>query len=158
MADAWTVVVTRDPEWDDTWRSKVEGIGQFDEDCCTGCGLHTSVTDDLDRHKLMYDDRVCPVCAARDLKNRILEAGDERFAEKHPDIAASKPQPADGRQVFLRQMTDAEVAKQQAPDGDVGVSGRRPARRSGSSGTRRSSPASGTAGTARARRTSSPAE
>ena len=114
MAQAWTVVVTTEPEWDARTAGLAEGLAQYDQDCCPGCGLHKAILDDPDRHRFEFDETLCSVCAASAVKQRLLDEADQDWDKKHENVRAGRQRPYDGRHVRLRQLSPLEVLTQQA--------------------------------------------
>lgn len=114
MAQAWTVVVTTEAEWDARTAGQVEALAQHDEDCCPGCGLHRSVLDDPDRNRFEFDESTCEVCAAQALKQRLLAEVDEDWERQHKDAKPRQRRPSDGRHVRLRQLSPLELLAREA--------------------------------------------
>lgn len=101
-----------EPEWTDTERNKMLDLAAFEQEVCD-CGFHESFAEtDPD---LIFDAKVCPVCAGLALNGRVQHAMDEkkrkRLGEKPPPSA---PDPADGRRNYLRTPTPVEVAARAA--------------------------------------------
>lgn len=60
MADAWTTVVTREPEWDDESRDLVLDLREHDRLIHPGCGNHMSLS--MDKDVIRYVGHFKPVC------------------------------------------------------------------------------------------------
>ena len=89
-------VVTRESEWDDVERAKMQGLADYEAHICD-CGLPESVADedpDLDLHF-----RVCPVCAGVAKALRVQAAADREVVGKDP--APEVVRPDDGRHISL---------------------------------------------------------
>jgi hypothetical protein len=101
----WTVV-TRDPEWDDVEREKMQALEDYEADVCE-CGLHKSVADQDPDLEFVY--RKCPTCAGIAQQMRAQEAIDEEKVKnlgEHPAPEADRP--TDGRHVALRLKLSAD--------------------------------------------------
>lgn len=102
-------IVTREPEWDDAERDKLEALEAYEAGVCSDCGVHQSLTDPS-KHFYTFEDSVCPVCASVAQYSRV-QADRDRIAEERlgdnppPQI----PRPGDGRRTYIRRMTDDEV-------------------------------------------------
>jgi|GEM_PF-6363218 len=71
MADAWTTVVTREPEWDDESRDLVLDLREHDQMIHHGCGNHMSVSMDSNLSRVVNHHRlVCQDCRAIDLARK----------------------------------------------------------------------------------------
>lgn len=110
--------VTRqiEPEYDESTRTMVEGLRVYDLDCCSGCGTHRSIADNLDEHHFMFEERVCPVCVEQAKYARIQAERDDEQTPKGtngvPRWDSPRTQrPTDGRHTFLRRMSPEEVAE-----------------------------------------------
>lgn len=94
-------LVTREPEWDDMERAKVQALADYEAGMCD-CGLHRSVADtDPD---MEMAERICPSCAALAKNRRIIAAADEK-ATKAVTGKALPPEetlPTDGRHLSLQ--------------------------------------------------------
>lgn len=78
------------------------------------CGLHKSVIEDPENNVLVPDQDTCPVCAYVDRYERRVAAEDEKKVKamgKDPD--PDLPRPWDGRSLFLRPATPAELIERQ---------------------------------------------
>lgn len=111
--------VTRhlEPEFDDDTRNVLEGLALHDRQLCPGCGLHESVHNDLPG--ITFEDRFCDVCKSQDVYARVLAERDEDAVKKDGKgqpikQRADAPQPADGRHVYLRPLSAAEVEERKA--------------------------------------------
>lgn len=93
-------VVTREAEWDDFERAKMQALADYNAGICE-CGLHRSVADE--DPDLEVTIRRCPVCAGMDKNIRILHARDDAALKglgENP--AASADRPSDGRRLGLK--------------------------------------------------------
>lgn len=93
-------VVTRESEWDDTERAKMEGLALYESQICA-CGLHESIAKTDPDMEIGLP--VCPVCAGLAQQMRVLAAGDELAIKGLGD--KPKPEskrPADGRGLRLK--------------------------------------------------------
>lgn len=80
---------------------------------CT-CGFHRSVLDDYDNRHMTFDVRYCPACAAMARYDRVIAERDQVATPKdqhgHPAWKDPRtPRPDDGRHLFVREMSPAEV-------------------------------------------------
>lgn len=93
-------MVTRETEWDDRQRSRMQALAIY-ESGVHSCGWHTSLATDpaVDFQIVNEDD--CQVCAARAKYERILSHADERVRKQIGDHPAA-PDPADGRRWGFR--------------------------------------------------------
>lgn len=93
-------------EWISAERDKMLDLQQFEREVCD-CGFHESFADtDPD---LIFDKRICPVCAGVALNNRVQDDRDKKIrARRGENAPASTPDPADGRHNFVRSPTPAE--------------------------------------------------
>ncbi len=83
-------------------------LGRFEAGLCA-CGFHESLTGDKSNH-FAFETRVCPVCAGGSKLARIYEASDKAFRERLGDNPSpATPDPSDGRHVFTRLQSPAEV-------------------------------------------------
>lgn len=93
-------IVTREVEWDDVERAKMQGLALYESQICA-CGMHESVakTDpDLD-----IELPVCPVCAGLAQQMRVLASQDERQVKALGEKPAPETErPTDGRSVRLK--------------------------------------------------------
>jgi hypothetical protein len=72
MAQAWTTVVTREPEWDDDSRDRVLSLAAHDGEMCPdGCGL--PVHESTGPGPFLIDKYVCNATKARERKKRLDE-------------------------------------------------------------------------------------
>lgn len=92
-------VVTRDPEWDDLEREKMQALAQYESGVCE-CGLHESVAaEDPD---LELVPRYCPTCAGIATAMRVVHANDDvAIKELGENPAPDAPRPDDGRHFGL---------------------------------------------------------
>lgn len=115
--------VTRqvEPEWDDDTRMLVEGLDRYENECCPDCKFHKSVIEDFANRHFTWDRRDCPVCASIARYGRVLAQQDDEATPKdqHGHAAWSGPRekrPDDGRHLFLRELTPAEVEQRTKED------------------------------------------
>jgi len=114
MGDAWKVVVTREPEWNERTRNLALGLSLHDRQTCPGCGLHESIRNDPE-NLFQLEVEHCPVCRRRDTYLRTLAEQDEKADQPgKPRRPADIPRPADGRHILLRPISrqEAEQNKQ----------------------------------------------
>ncbi len=92
--------VTREVEWDDVERAKMQGLALYESQICE-CGLHESIakTDpDMD-----IELPVCPTCAGFAQQMRVLNArDDEELKALGQTPAPETPRPTDGRRIMVR--------------------------------------------------------
>ena len=85
-------------------------LEQYERDCCPDCHVHKSVTEDPENHVLVPDEARCPICAGLAVQHRVKDAEDARKVKAlGPDPDPRKPRPDDGRRLFLRPATPAEL-------------------------------------------------
>lgn len=113
IAQAWEVVVTREPEWSDGDRNRLLELAHYETGICR-CGYHESLTGD-DSLTFMPSDRHCPVCAGQAQWNRKQEADDERAAKTAEKATPFAPRPTDGRFTYMRMLSPTEVASLAQP-------------------------------------------
>ena len=106
MADAWSVVVTREPEWDDYTRGEALADLEVDLARCSECGVEGAVVavPAATRHWTWGDGRKfevtsyrCLSCAALDTVKRDATAE----AEKHKAVRGVYA-PLDGLRLVVR--------------------------------------------------------
>lgn len=110
MADAWTSVVETEPEWDETTRTLVEGLDQYDRDV-HACGLHSSILADPENNKFRLEEDHCEMCASIARRGRVMAEADAAWEKTNPGAEPKVPRPKDGRSLVLRPMTPAEIEK-----------------------------------------------
>lgn len=104
-----------EPEWDDLTRSRVEGLARFEDESCPGCGLHASILADPEHNHFTFEERLCKVCASTATYGRVLASRDELVRKSlGEDAPPTEPRPDDGRHLYLRPLTAAELAAKQA--------------------------------------------
>lgn len=92
--------VTRETEWDDVERAKMQGLALYESQICK-CGLHQSIADTDPDLEIVLP--VCPVCAGLELQTRVLHAEDDRITAAHGDKPKPGiPRPSDGRRIELK--------------------------------------------------------
>lgn len=99
------VIVTREVEWDDTQRKRMQALAEYEAGVCS-CGLHRSIADDDPAFDL--EDHVCPVCAALDREIRVR---DKLEHEAESNEIVEKKRPSDGRTRTLRLLRPDEIVK-----------------------------------------------
>ncbi len=75
MSEAWSVVVTRDPEWVEPQRDLMVALAQLEQRTCRGCqsDLAKSLDVGAAAHGVNVDDEsVCYVCSAKESHERQL--------------------------------------------------------------------------------------
>lgn len=101
--------MTREVEWDDDSREDMLALAQYEAGICA-CGFHTSLTHDRANYFTWAED-VCPVCAGAAVHMRQQAANDDKIIEAMgTDPSPLLPRPDDGRHIYTKLMTDAEVA------------------------------------------------
>ncbi|WP_166390316.1 hypothetical protein [Nocardioides ochotonae] len=110
-----TVVVTREPEWDDAQRDALLGYKLYESQICE-CGFHKSLTRDKSQHFDIEDD-VCFVCRAAAQYSRVQSIGDraaeKALGENAPPMAV---RPSDGRRTHIRHKSPLEIEALRPPD------------------------------------------
>jgi len=91
-------------------------LADVERDSCPGCGYHESITDDRS-NVFSPDNDYCPVCAGRDRWDRMLDAQDRQWAERHKDARSSQPHPTDGRLPTRMKHLSPEEAEQRRGGG-----------------------------------------
>lgn len=105
MSQAWSTIVTREPEWDDLTRSRALSLVAYDSKCCPSCATYDSMVPikDSAREVTWPDGSVytvkqlrCQACGASETVRRD-------FVEQHKD---HKPvpytaSPADGLKFII---------------------------------------------------------
>lgn len=89
-------VVHREPEWLDSDVRELMELADVESHSCPKCGWHESLTGDRSNVFTPENDH-CPVCAGRDRWDRMLNAQDKSWHERHKDARAAEPRPDDGR-------------------------------------------------------------
>lgn len=108
MADAWSTVVTREPEFDDYTRSRILALGVYEAVRCPNCGnwdalvpLKTATRhvtwDEHDGRKVEVAQFRCVFCGAADLIRRDWNAQHEKDKPTTGQAAAG-----DGRMFVAR--------------------------------------------------------
>lgn len=115
MADAWSTVVEREPEYDDYTRSRVMALLAWEAGRCPKCRSYDSLVplpkelrhvtwEEHNGRKVEVAQVLCVVCGAADLVQRMWS---ERHAKDKP--IPGQAAPADGRQ-FVAYPADEEVS------------------------------------------------
>jgi hypothetical protein len=100
--------VTREAEWTDAERLRMLSLAEYERGVCD-CGLHESLASDAANH-FTFETRTCPVCRGIDRFARIQGAADESVRKQRGDNAPpGTPDPADGRRLFVKQLSPGEV-------------------------------------------------
>ena len=99
-------LVTRESEWSDDDRRRLLALAQYEAELHT-CGFHWSLLEDPD-NVFMPQHRVCPVCKGSDRFQRIQDHADHKAAET-ANGNPSAPLPTDGRSLYMRLLSEAEV-------------------------------------------------
>lgn len=90
--DAWLVVTTREPEWDDSSRGRAMRLGEYEDGFCQcGCGLPLTVARDKTR-AFVVDEFTCHA-------GRALEQIRE---QKRQQAEAQKLPPQHGHHLYVR--------------------------------------------------------
>lgn len=117
MADAWSTVVTREPEYDEHTRAQLTALQLWDAQCCPVCGNHGSLvpqgsTDRTARapdgtrfEVLMYR---CVACGIKDLASRLW-----REDHKEDQPTAEGALAADGLTFIVRTHTQEEPTEEE---------------------------------------------
>lgn len=124
--------VTRqvESEWDDDWRDLALELDEYDSDSCRGCRTHESVIDA--KTPLTFDERHCPVCAGQQQYGRYLSERDKQAQQGGAGIdkraldKALAARPEDGRSIYIRPMSAAEVEARAASPGSATANEPRP--------------------------------
>lgn len=99
-------IVTREPEWDDHERAKMQALTEYEAKVCD-CGFHESVADTDPDLELVF--RTCPVCAGTAQQMRVIAAQDDKAVEKLGKTPAPEAvRPDDGRHIGLRRKMPAQ--------------------------------------------------
>lgn len=112
-----------EPEWDDATRSQAEALARYLAEVCE-CGFHKSVIDNWGNRHFTFEERFCPACAAVARYGRVVSYRDDAATPKNregqpawptcgnpnhaPECRCTK-RPDDGRHIFVRELTPAEV-------------------------------------------------
>lgn len=99
LSDAWEIVTTTEPEWDDDEREKMLGLALYRAGICSGCGYPRTLHDP--KYHFAVEVERCPIKSAHDRFDRIQGAADEKVREAQKDNP-SMPRPSDGRLVSVR--------------------------------------------------------
>lgn len=104
------VTVTREPEWDDQQRRRMQALMLYRDGICSECGVHHSQAEDPDFY-WTWETRKCSVCASTAAFLRGLADRDEEdLAKLGENPAAPVERPDDGRRVILRELSPFEAA------------------------------------------------
>ena len=112
MADAWSTVVTHEPEFDDYTRARILALAAWEARQCSACGNYESLVplkNDL-RHVTWPDGQVfaveqyrCLACGAADLIKRDWQNDHENDKPQRGQFAAG-----DGRMFVSRPFDDTD--------------------------------------------------
>lgn len=97
-------IVERESRIDDSDRAELLALAQHDAEVGP-CGYHPLIASDP-TNTFTPETQVCPVCAAMDLWNRVLNEQDN---VPH-DAPAKTPRPSDGRHSYMRMLTPEQAA------------------------------------------------
>lgn len=114
MADAWSTVVEREPEFDDYTRSRIMALHLWEAGRCPNCHnydclveLKSSaldyVWDDLNGERFAVRQYRCLACASADVVRRDFNTRHEN----HKPVAG-QASPADGRMFVSRRATEED--------------------------------------------------
>jgi hypothetical protein len=101
-------VVVREAEWDDHERGRLLALGQYEADCHE-CGFHWSILEDP-TNVFQPQHRTCPVCRGAARFARIQDNAD-KAVRKQNESNPIAPDPADGRSLYMKQLSAAEAAE-----------------------------------------------
>jgi hypothetical protein len=106
MADAWSTVVTREPEWDDYGRAEIYALIAYESGQCPRCGNYDVLVPQpkaTDRTAEAPDGRQfdaaayrCVSCALKDLAERVWRQSNQGAGEPNG------PHPSDGLMFVAR--------------------------------------------------------
>lgn len=108
MGEAWEIVTTTEPEWDDRQRDKMLGLALYRRDLCAGCGYPKVLHEP--RYHFAVEVERCPIKSALDRFDRIQGDQDEKVREAQKNNP-SGPQPKDGRLVSVRMAPPPTVGR-----------------------------------------------
>lgn len=102
-----------EPEWDDAERDKMLGLELYEAQLCGTCGVHPSrATSD---HIYDVTPERCLVCEGLAVRHRqyaLADSKEEEALKARPeDERASIRRDADGRKLFLREVSAEEAAR-----------------------------------------------
>lgn len=101
LAEAFEVVVTVEPEWDDEQRERMLALALYERSLCD-CGWPRALCRDPATHFRIVNDDPCQIDAALAKYRRLLQQGDERL-RRNQNLAEKPgaPDPADGRRFHI---------------------------------------------------------
>ncbi len=108
LSEAWEIVTETEPEWSDDDRIRLLALAQY-ESGVHECGFHWSLLEDKS-NVFMPEHKVCPVCRGATRYARIQNKADEG-ARKQNENNPHAPDPADGRSLYMRQLSPHEAAE-----------------------------------------------
>lgn len=111
MADAWTTVVVREPEWDDLTRNQHLAKRAYDREVDPGCGLHKSILENPADHQFVFETPTCAICREIERQQRMIADRDNKWLEqfKGKTPPADEYRPADGVHLKMRPATAKEI-------------------------------------------------
>lgn len=110
--------MTREIEWDDRQRERLLALGYYERGVCE-CGFHKSLTNDRANH-FTFPTETCPVCKGAAQVARLQAHADEEIDKRlGENPAPGSPRAADGRRMFVQQLSPLEVAARQRPRGSL---------------------------------------
>lgn len=98
--------MTRESEWDDTERTKMLALADYEADLCE-CGFPEAVADTDPDLQVKYRD--CPVCAGLARASRAQADADKRLV--HQVYGQNGPQPGDELPADGRRMVGLEPSR-----------------------------------------------
>lgn len=103
-------IVTREPEWDDHQRRRMQALIAYQAGVHDECGVHQSLAESPDFY-WTWEARRCPVCATTAAHLRAQAEDDEAaMAALGEDPSALAERPDDGRYNVLRELSPIEAA------------------------------------------------
>jgi hypothetical protein len=102
-------IVERESRIDDADRTELMALAQHDA-AIGPCGYHPIIAKD-EANTFTPETDICPVCAAIDKWNRMLDEQDKKIS---PDAPATEPRPSDGRHSYMRMLSPEQAAAARA--------------------------------------------
>ena len=106
-------VVERESEWLESDVRELLELARVEGDSCPGCGWHHSFTDDQ-TNVFEPKDHVCPVCATKTRRERLLA---HREGEAYKDSPPEAQRPSDGRYSTFALLSPEEVERRRGGGG-----------------------------------------
>lgn len=100
-------IVSRESEWDDAQRERMQALVEYERGVHATCGLHDSIAK-TDPYIALEDD-VCPLCRAIELELRVRANREHEADEK---AGPTNPHQGDGRSTYVRLVSPADSAVQ----------------------------------------------